>query len=323
MYRIKLSILNYSEIIIYTDLKHIVEILKNNLNKLSKTIPVTNIEIEEIFVQTEFPIINKNQLFLLNNEKKYIKFYKEDNITYMFSPESEMRFPDLVYVLLHMFCNDLLNKRKYLTHSSALKYDTNKSIVLIGDANAGKSSLAFKLMDDYGYKLIANDHVLLGIDDGKLSTFTGTKELEMRLGVINQNFPKLMSKINVNKNDDLWQKKIIINNYIDSSMLSKNDNTIVTDIFQINVIEGGSAFIKTKEHVDQLLYLYEQISKQIKGTYNLITGFGYPLPSLENSQYLNELYNDVKVALNETEVHMAKGTLNDLSKQMVKKLEKK
>lgn len=322
MYKVIISILNFSQINIYTDHKSIIEILKNNSDKLSKTVPISSIEIEETD-NFNISLNNKNTIFLLKNKKKYMKFYKEENIAYMFSPEKEMRFFDLVYTLLHMFSNDLINKEKYLVHGSALKYDKNKAIVLIGDANAGKSSLAFKLMTDYNYKLIANDHVLVGIDDGKLSTFTGTKELEMRLGIVEKHFPNIMSKIDIIDNEDLWKKKTIINNYIDSSLISTNDKAVVTDIFQINLIEGGITFIKTKDYVDQLLYLYEQISKQIKGTYNLITGFEYPLPSLERNQYLNEIYNNVKISLCETKVHMAKGTLDELSKQMVKKIEKK
>ena len=69
--------------------------------------------------------------------------------------------------------------------------------------------------------------------------------------------------------------------------------------------------------------MYDQISKIIKGTYNLITGFSYPMPSIENHERLSFLDEDICTTLVNTEVHMAKGTLTDLSKKMVKILEKK
>ena len=103
-----------------------------------------------------------------------------------------------------------------------------------------------------------------------------------------------------------------------------NKTRHVTDIFQINLLgrDSEESFISTKNCVDQVLYLYEQLSKQIKSTYNLITGFDYPMPSFETEDNLLMLYNDIKIALNDTEVHMAKGSLDGISKRLVKLLEK-
>lgn len=319
MIKIDFKISNFSKISLITNMESIVNEIKNKQSFMTKTLPITDISFSKI----DEEIIGSDVIYLLTNDKKRMKFDKENNIAYMFSPDNCVRLADIVYVLLEMFSNQLLNQNKYLLHSSALKYDDNKSVLLIGDANAGKTSLAYKLIRDYKYKLIANDHVVLTLNNNLLTTLTGTKEIEMRKGIIKKHFPELSKKVPLNDDKKLWKEKVIINDYIDDDLIDKNTPSIVTDIFQINLSDGGESFISEKSEVDKILYLYDQLSRLIKANYNLITGFEYPLPSLENDKRLKKLYNDIKVTLPNINVYMAKGPLEDLSKQMVKKIEKK
>lgn len=106
-------------------------------------------------------------------------------------------------------------------------------------------------------------------------------------------------------------------------MISSNDKTIVSDIYQVDLCEGGNCFLKTKDYIDQRLFMYEHLSKQLKGTYNLITGYDYPMPSVETPEKLKILNNQIKDYLENVNVHMCKGSINELSKAVVKKLEKK
>lgn len=318
MIKIDFQIQNFSKISIITDMVDVVEQIKQKQTTMSKTLPITKIS----YFDKNQEVLDKDVIYLFNSNEKRMQFDKKNNIAYMFSPTNGVRLPDIVYVLLEMFSNQLLNQEKYLLHSSALQYDDNKSILLIGDGNAGKTSLAYKLMRDYKYKLIANDHVVLNFDQNHLYSLGGTKEIEMRMGIIESHFPELSKEEEV-PFDKLWSKKTIINDRIDQSLIAKNEPTIVTDIFQINVAEGGTSFVSKKDKIDQLLYLYEQLSKIIKGTYNLITGFEYPLPSLESEENLQTLYKNIKSSLDTTTVYMAKGSLDELSKEMVKTIEKK
>lgn len=320
MKKIELSILDLSKICIFTNLKSVYEIFEKNPDKILKTIPITDILIKDNEQEND---INENKIVIINSEQKKMIFDKNNNVAYMSANNENMRFPDLIYTILEMFVNDLLPKRKYLLHSSSLKYDDNKSFILTGDANSGKSSLAYKFMNDYKFQLISNDHTLLGLENDKLITLTGTKEIEMRVGILKQNFNSQFVRMNINSDEDIWSKKIIVNDYINKELISSNDKTYVTDIFQIDIISNGDTFIKEKDYIDQRLYLYEQLSKIIKATYNLITGFNYPLPSLETEVILNQLDVDVQTSLENTKIHIAKGTLDNLSKEMVKILEKK
>lgn len=318
MIKIDFKIKDFSKISIITDMPGVAGQMKSKQNFMSKTLPITSIS----FVDDKIEFLDKNVIYLMNSKEKRMQFDKINNIAYMFSEEQNIRLADIVYVLLEMFSNQLLQQNKYLLHSSALQYDDNKSVLLIGDANAGKTSLAYKLMRDYKYKLIANDHVVLTLDGDNFITLAGTKEIEMRMGVIKTHFPELSSNMSVD-GDNLWSKKIVINDMIEQPLIAQNEPTIVTDIFQINLSEGGSSFVSKKDKVDQLLYLYEQLAEKIKGTYNLITGFEYPLPSLETPERLRQLYSAVKSALDNIEIYMAKGSLDELSKKMVKTIEKK
>ena len=323
MKKITLSISNYSKLIIFTNLESVVCKFKNSPKSITKTIPITEISIEDVCDINEEET-KTNTIFLLKDFTKKMFFDKENNYAYMLTEEEKMRFNDLVYVVLSMFTNDLVRKSKYLLHSSSLAYDDDKSIILIGDGGAGKTSIAYKLIKDYNYKLISNDHTLLTVKDGSLKSLLGTKEIEMRYGVIRSDFKELEESLPTCDNNDLWKRKVIINDLLNEENFATNKTRHVTDIFQINLLgrDSEESFISTKNCVDQVLYLYEQLSKQIKSTYNLITGFDYPMPSFETEDNLLMLYNDIKIALNDTEVHMAKGSLDGISKRLVKLLEK-
>ena len=317
---IKLKIHNYSTISIYTVLDDVANEFLNNKYKVMKTIPVTDIEVEN--VATEF-IDSRNAMLIMQGKENTINFDINSNSVFITIKDTRIRILDYIYMLLQMFSNDLCNSKKYLLHSSALKYDDNKSILLVGDANHGKSTLAYNLISNYGMQLISNDHTLIGKEDSVLKIFSGTKLLELRYGVIDKYFPDFQYLIEGISEEDLWQRKIIINDYIDKSMISTDDKTIVSDIYQVDLCENGNCFLKTKDYIDQRLFLYEHLSKQLKGTYNLITGFDYPMPSVETPEKLQTLNDQIKSYLENVNVHMCKGSIHELSKVMVKKLEKK
>ena len=320
MKQIKLNIYDYSTISIYTDLSEVVNQFEKGMVKIAKTIPISDMKIYEF--SNEINNI-KNSMIILKGNNNNINFDIYNNTMIVSIKDDKIRIVDYIYMLLEMFANDLLNEKKYLIHSSSLKYDDDKSILLVGDGNSGKSTLAYNLMLNYDMKLISNDHTLIGKEDEFLTTFSGTKPLELRYGVIDKYFPSFSHLIEGCSSEDYWNKKVIINDYINQSMIASDDKTIVTDIYQVDLCENGSCFLKTKDNIDQRLFLYEHLSKQLKGTYNLITGFDYPMPSVENKNNLKILNEEIKDYLNNTEVHICKGSLDELSKVMVRKLEKK
>ena len=320
MKTIKLKIYNYSIISIHTTIDEVANEFEKNKYKIIKTIPITDIKIENSI--TDF-VDNTNAMYIMQGKDNTIDFDISSNLIFITIRDSKIRILDYIYMLLQMFSNDLSNSKKYLLHSSALKYDDNKSILLVGDANSGKSTLAYNLVSNYGMQLISNDHTLIGKEDSVLKTFSGTKLLELRYGVIDKYFSNFQYLIKDTPKEGIWSRKIIVNDYIDRNMIASDDKTIVSDIYQVDLCENGSCFLKTKDYIDQRLFLYEHLSKQLKGTYNLITGYDYPMPSVESQEKLQTLNNQIKEYLKNVNVHMCKGSIEELSKVMVKKLEKK
>lgn len=321
MFKIDVSIKDYATISVYTDFKSIKDKFLLPNCSIKRTIPITKISCHEI---------NNNEINYLNaivinsSDNKSMYYDKKYNVSVLIVNEESIRFPDLVYIMLSMFSNILQEQNKYLLHSSALQYNEKNAFALVGDANAGKTSLAYELIDKHGCKLISNDHSIIGLEEGKLKIFGGTKEIQMRLGAIEMYFPDLYKKINI-EDENKWNRKIIVNDYIDEELVvsEDTDELDLTCIYSINTSNSGNSFIRQKEYVDELLFMYESLSRIIKGTYNLITGFNYAMPSMETKENLQKLANNCSVMLNSCDVFEGKGTVKDLAKLLVKRYEKK
>lgn len=64
------------------------------------------------------------------------------------------------------------------------------------------------------------------------------------------------------------------------------------------------------------------MSRIIKGTYNYIIGFDYPMPSVEEEKTLYELSKLCKMIVENTNVYDSKGAVKELARELVKKYEK-
>lgn len=318
IYEIKLKIKDYAELSIYTNSEKLKSKLTEANSSIMRTIPITSITSSLVPVSN----VNYSDAIIINDgDKKSIHYDKEYNVSILTANENEIRFPDIVYIALSMFSKILARNEKYLLHSSSLMHSSNNGFVLVGDANAGKTSLAYELMSKHNCKLISNDHSVIGMENGKPMILGGTKEIQMRLGAIELYFPELYKKINMTA-DDKWNKKIVVNEHIDPSLILEpsNDKAPLTNVFSISTAGTGESFIRQKDRIDEFLFMYESMSKIVKGTYNYITGFDYPMPSMEDEQTLFQLSNLCKTITEECEVSEAKGSVSGLAKVLVKKI---
>lgn len=319
-YEIKLKIKDYATLNIYTSSKKLKDELIYVKSSIKRTIPITNVTYSEV---DKNGICYSDSIIINDNDDKKLYYDKDYNVTILDVNGNEVRFPDLVYISLSMFSKILARTQKYLLHSSSLMHPSNSGFVLVGDANAGKTSLGYELMSKYRCKLISNDHSIIGIEDGQPKILGGTKEIQMRLGAIELYFPELYQKINMNC-EDKWNKKLVVNDIVNPTLIldSNNDKAILSDVFSINTASLGSSFIRQKDKIDEFLFLYESMSRIIKGTYHYITGFDYPMPSMEDEKILYELSNLCKVMVEQCNVSEAKGSINGLAKELVRKYEK-
>lgn len=319
-YEIKLKIKDYATLNFYTTSKKIKDKLIDTKSLIKRTIPITSVK---YFFVNKQDIIYLDSIIINENNNKKMYYDKDYNVSVLNANESEIRFSDLVYISLSMFSKILARTQKYLLHSSSLIHPSNNSFLLVGEANAGKTSLGYELMSKYNCKLISNDHSIIGIEEEQLKILGGTKEIQMRLGAVELYFPELYKKINMNF-EDKWNKKIIVNDIIDSTLIldSNSDKAILSDVFSINTSSLGDSFVRKKDKIDEFLFLYESMSRIIKGTYNYITGFDYPMPSMEDEKTLFELSNLCKMMVKQCNVSEAKGSIKGLAKELVRKYEK-
>lgn len=320
IYEIKLNIKKYATLNIYTTSENIKNKLIDIKSSIKRTIPVTDASWKMV---DKKDICFYDAIIINESSSKSMNYDIQNNVALLNIINDDIRFPDLVYIALSMFSKVLARQQKYLLHSSALVHPSNNGFVLVGEANVGKTSLGFELMTNHNCKLISNDHSVIGVEDGMPKILGGTKEIQMRLGAIELYFPELYKNINI-ECEDKWNKKIVVNDIIDSSLIlnDKNDNAVLSDILSINTSNSGNTFIRQKEEIDQFLYLYESMSRIIKGTYNYITGFDYPMPSVEEEKTLYELSTLCKMIVENANVYDSKGTVKELARQLVKKVGK-
>lgn len=320
LYEIKLKIKDYATLNVYTTSKKLKDKLVDTKSSIKRTIPITSVMCSEI---NQYDISYLDSIIINDNNDKKMYYDKDCNVAVLNANENEVRFPDLVYISLSMFSKILAKTQKYLLHSSSLMHPSNNSFVLVGEANAGKTSLGYELMSKHHCKLISNDHSIIGIEEGHPKILGGTKEIQMRLGAVELYFPELYQKINMDC-EDKWNKKIVVNDIIDPVLIldSNNDKVMLSDVFSINTASLGDSFIRQKDKIDEFLFLYESMSRIIKGTYNYITGFDYPMPSMEDEKTLYELSNLCKTMAKQCSVCEAKGSIKGLAKELVRRYEK-
>lgn len=317
IFEIQLKTKDYATLRVYTTSEKIKEKLNDKKSSIRRTIPITDVSYSKI---NKNDICYYDSIIISDSDNKQMVYDKDYNVTILNVSENEIRFPDLIYISLAMFSNILAREKKYLLHSSSLVNSSNKGFVLVGDANAGKTSLAYELMSEHDCKLISNDHSIIGIENGKAMILGGTKEIQMRLGAIELYFPELYNKINIEA-EDKWNKKIIVNDFVDQRLILPNDEdkAELTNVFSISTLKSGKSFLRKKDNIDEFLFLYESMSKIVKGTYNYITGFDYPMPSMENKENLIELSDLCKIITEQCDVCEAKGPIDELAKILVKK----
>ena len=320
IYGIKLNIKKYATLNIYTTSEKLKDKLIDIKSSIKRTIPITDASWESVDKNS----INFYDAIIINEScNRNMTYDKENNLAILNIENDAIRFPDLVYISLSMFSKILARQQKYLLHSSSLVHPSNNGFVLVGEANAGKTSLGFELMTEHNCKLISNDHSIIGVEDGIPKILGGTKEIQMRLGAIELYFPELYKNIDI-ECEDKWNKKLVVNDIVDTSLIlnNTNDEAVLSDVFSINTSNSGNTFIREKDNIDQFLYLYESMSRIIKGTYNYITGFDFPMPSVEDEKTLYELRNLCKTIVENANVYDSKGTVKGLAKELVRKYEK-
>lgn len=305
----------------YTDSTLVINKIYTEQNCITKTIPATVEFCGEVDSVSE----EENYLIFRNSNMASVNLNIEKNIGLLSLPENNLFFPDLVYLAAGMIANCLQKEKKYIVQSSVAKYDDDTAVMFIGDPNAGKTTLASKLILTKNWSLVSNDNVLVGVELEKFKTYAGTKNIQMRYGAIQLFFPELLSQIDqpaeLGKRNE-WDVKVYVDNLFSSLDVKYDDLCNISDIYLINTMKNGGLFLREREPIDKLLLIYEHLTKQIRSNRYLLTSFDLPMPSFEQDKYMNDRYLIAKEVANIVELHEVKGDCDEIVKALRKKHEK-
>lgn len=247
-----------------------------------------------------------------NKEEENILQISNNTMTINY-PYENLSKSILLYLGYH-FLEKQFGENGLCSCHSACVEKNGKATLLIGEAGAGKTSLAINLCQNYGFSLISNDLTLIGLQDDKLFAFGGTKFLNLRYASVANNMPYL-SYLFQNKTKDDWASKI--------SVLAKDIN--IQENYETIPIEN-ILFVHIDNRWEKLectsgdtwrnnFLLYQNLSSHIRGnSATFIDKKGHPLayiPSLDSKQTYDNRKKIIEIINQNPNYYYLNGDLNN------------
>lgn len=197
--------------------------------------------------------------------------------------------------IIHFMLEPQRQKDSQLTCNAAGSSFNNKGVLLIGKRGSGKTSISLELCRKYKYSLIGADLLLVKLKKDGAYILEGTKIFKLRLTIVNHYNTDLKKFFKNQNSQDDWINKIeILPQKLGIS--TKNGPIKITQAFYVHLENDPSAplYIKKINKNDTLymgrLYLYEELSRYIRGTCIPLLKGSKPdianyLPSLDKPEY--------------------------------------
>lgn len=196
----------------------------------------------------------------------------------------------LLYMGYHLLEKQFGEQLKSSCHSACI-CKNGEATLLIGEAGAGKTSIALNLCENYGFSLISNDMTLIGIEEEKLMAYGGTKFINLRYLSVEKNL-KFLSYLFKSKEIDSWNDKICV--LARNIGYNEEYNSIpITNIIFVHLDNNSQKMQVTPADTWRNNFLlYQNLSSHIRGTAaTFIDKNGHPIdfiPSFETREtYLN------------------------------------
>ena len=241
---------------------------------------------DDDYVIVYYNIKDKSCPIIINGNKMIINY-----------PFEELNESIILYLASHFLEKQFGQMGICSCHSACVTKDGNATLIL-GDAGAGKTSLAYKLCQSRGYKLISNDMTLIGMSSDKIIAFAGTKFINLRLLSVKQNMPELLPLFN-NDNIDGWINKISVIAR-DIGIEEEYNPTIIENIIYLRIDNREKLIISNGDSWRNNFLLYQNTSSHIRGSAaTFINKKGYPIgyiPPMETQETYKkrvELLNEI------------------------------
>ncbi|MDZ3952328.1 hypothetical protein U0X36_05105 [Bacillus thuringiensis] len=175
----------------------------------------------------------------------------------------------LYFLLEYMFeCLQAPYTKSLLIHAAAV-YSKAKdtSYLILGEKGSGKTTLSFRLCDEFGLSLIGNDLVRVGYDEnGELFTKEGSRWFDVRETAIKADcYMGKLADMLTTKSSNSWNNKVRIlpEEY---SIQTHSKQSKIDRIFNIRMNPYQNQFLACAwEGVQRNLILHEKIGRHISG----------------------------------------------------------
>jgi len=237
----------------------------------------------------------------------------KDNKMIINYPQNELTESNLLYLGFNFLEKQFGEKGMCSCHSACIEKD-GEAILLIGEAGAGKTSIAVNLCQKSGYNLISNDMTLIGSDGENLYACGGTKFINLRLLSVKNNMPSLLYLFG-NDNEDQWTNKV--------SIMARNigineqyDITLIRTVLFVHVDDRDKFKVSNGDSWRNNFLLYQNVSSHIRGTAaTFVDKRGYPLgyiPSFETAETYEQRRKLINVINNNPNYRYVSGALDDV-----------
>ncbi|HHQ2480888.1 TPA: hypothetical protein ACSPJ7_005270 [Bacillus cereus] len=208
-----------------------------------------------IFTKDEFPSVTYNNANHCLSVKGPLELFGDGRALYFLSE--------------YMFeCLQAPYTNSLLIHAAAVYSKTkNKSYLILGEKGSGKTTLAFRLCDEFGLSLIGNDLVRVGYDEnGELFTKEGSRWFDVRETAVKADcyMGKLADTLEF-KSLNPWNNKTRILP-ADHAIETHLKQSGIDRIFNIRINSYQNCFSACVwEGVQRNLILHEKVGRHISG----------------------------------------------------------
>lgn len=234
--------------------------------------------------------------------------------------KKEIYQPDLVYLILQIFCRLHEENNTYLIHASCINYMDN-GIVLAGESGSGKTGVAFSLLNK-GAKYIANDRALIRDVKGVPFVVGGTANMHVRIPTIKQFLKKDIKGLKTGGKID-WNEKILLTKeQLKDLGFEQGEQARIRLILFPKIIMGAekNTFFEQENEKKKVLDLYQAFSQQIRASSNVFLTIDWPFISLDTSDLAQKRLDMVHKLIDTSKIVTATGNVDGITDEIVRML---
>ncbi len=273
-----------------------------------------NLKIDNFDENIEYNLIYKNCLKgeeCINCDEKTI---------YIRYPQEMLDEQNIAYASRYLIERQFAQNGMFTCHSACVEKD-GKAILLLGDAGAGKTSVAVNLCVNHGFNLISNDQTVIGVDENQIIAYGGTKFINLRLLSVKQNMPFLLKIFN-DKNVDEWSyKKSVLARDLD--ITEQYDPTNIEQIIVLHCNNNyNNTIISPGDTWRNNFTLYQNLTFNISSCSSpIVDKNGHPIgfvPSYDTRETFINRKNLIKL-INENPLYKnITGNIEDIQEEIIK-----